>query len=411
MRDTFLDKIITCERHISWNVLNHENNTLRSFGLKIDALLYERTLPHATVYFNWYEELFKRTTFFEEPAESLAELERQRALEIRNKYRYVRLWFSGGADSMTALNAFLDNNIHIDEIILFSRPDILSDHSKSSNREILISALPYLELKKDKLVRTKINNLILTKDDYKTVLCGPDKLGFIPYIESIDRGSFLYGMDNSQLAWKKMISEPAHEDFCDVFGGTKATICNKNDNYYFYNVDTSLTEMALGERSEDFFISRTNPKLFIKTAHLLKKYAQMHKLTSQELTTMQTKSKYSNAYNLALGRTLAYNSVASTKHDRGDGLFSDKVHHVIKNYKHFLFVENMSVDEEWRKMFLTHRENLRIMGDKFDWIWNTNKHGIPDPQEGYKGHVSKLYSLDRYLIADNFEIYKDGFLT
>jgi hypothetical protein len=54
--------------------------------------------------------LFKQSTFFQEPSESLAELQRQRALEIRNKYSYVRLWLSGGADSITALNAFLDND-------------------------------------------------------------------------------------------------------------------------------------------------------------------------------------------------------------------------------------------------------------------------------------------------------------
>jgi hypothetical protein len=414
MRDTFLDKLMAPEsqRHISWDVLNHETNITQSFSLKIDALVYERTLPHATVYFNWYEDLFKRAAFFEEPSESLAELQRQRAVEIRNKYSYVRLWFSGGADSMTALNSFIDNNVHIDEIILFSKPDTnVSDISKSSNREILMSALPYLELRKDKLVRTKINNVTLTKDDYKTVLCGPDKLGFIPYLESIDRASFLYGLGNSQLVWKKIITAAEHEDYCDVFGGTKATICNKNGDYYFYFIDASLTEMSLGARSEDFFISRSNPKLFIKTAHLIKKYAQLHKLTSQELITMQSKSEYSNVYNSALGRALAYNSIASIKNDRGDGVFSDKVNHVIKNYKHFLFVENMSVDKEWHKMFLAHRENLRVMTDKFDWIWNVDQYGVPDPQCGYKGHVSKLYSLDRPLITDNFKIYKDGFLT
>jgi hypothetical protein len=413
MRNSFIDKIMPAEpdRHIYWDVLNHETNTTQSFNVKLDALLYKKTLPHATVYFNWYENLFKQSTFFQEPSESLAELQRQRALEIRNKYSYVRLWLSGGADSITALNAFLDNDVHIDEIILFCRPDVsMSDISRSSNREILMSALPYLEFRKDKLVKTKINNLTLTKNDYKSVLGGPDKLGFIPYLESTDSGSFSYGLNSSQLVWQKVIAESKHENFCDVFGGTKATICNKDGNYYFYFVDTGLTDMVFGSRSEDFFISKTDPKLFIKTAHMLKKHAQMKQLSPAELIMFQSKSEYANRYNLALGRSLAYNSVAGTKHDRGNGLFSHKVKHVIVSYKHFLFVENMSVDEEWHKMFLTHHENLKIMKDKFDWMWNTDKYGIPEPQKGYKGHVSKLYSLDRYLIADSHEIYKDGFL-
>src|SRR5210317_1743936 len=51
-----------------------------------------------------------------EPAESLDELMRQRALQLRDTYTYLKLWFSGGSDSTTVLRVFLENNIPIDEI-------------------------------------------------------------------------------------------------------------------------------------------------------------------------------------------------------------------------------------------------------------------------------------------------------
>jgi len=52
-----------------------------------------------------------------EPKESFKELCRQRAEQIRDTYDYVIVYFSGGSDSTTVMNAFLDNGIKIDEVV------------------------------------------------------------------------------------------------------------------------------------------------------------------------------------------------------------------------------------------------------------------------------------------------------
>jgi hypothetical protein len=49
---------------------------------------------------------------------SLAELYRLRAQQLREKYDYLLLAFSGGGDSTNVLDSFLLNNIHLDEIIV-----------------------------------------------------------------------------------------------------------------------------------------------------------------------------------------------------------------------------------------------------------------------------------------------------
>jgi hypothetical protein len=67
--------------------------------------------------FNEYE-----TNHFDwtvEPTESLDELYRQRAQEIRDKYDYVVLMFSGGRDSSNIFHAFTSNNIKLDEIVSY----------------------------------------------------------------------------------------------------------------------------------------------------------------------------------------------------------------------------------------------------------------------------------------------------
>jgi len=54
-----------------------------------------------------------------EPKDTLDELYRQRAQEIRDKYDYVVLMFSGGRDSGNIFHAFTSNNIKLDEIVTY----------------------------------------------------------------------------------------------------------------------------------------------------------------------------------------------------------------------------------------------------------------------------------------------------
>ena len=48
----------------------------------------------------------------------LTTLYRMRAQQLRDKYDYLMLMFSGGADSTTALHSFVLNNIHLDEVVV-----------------------------------------------------------------------------------------------------------------------------------------------------------------------------------------------------------------------------------------------------------------------------------------------------
>jgi len=48
----------------------------------------------------------------------ITELYRIRAQQLRDKYDYLILWFSGGADSTTILESFIQNNILLDEIVV-----------------------------------------------------------------------------------------------------------------------------------------------------------------------------------------------------------------------------------------------------------------------------------------------------
>ena len=61
--------------------------------------------------FNAYlPEFFSKIYWKQEPTESLDQLIKLRCEQLRDTYSYIRVMYSGGADSTTMLNAFIKNN-------------------------------------------------------------------------------------------------------------------------------------------------------------------------------------------------------------------------------------------------------------------------------------------------------------
>lgn len=79
---------------------------------------------------SWHynDDFFSQYDWTQEPTESLDELYKQRAEQLRRDYDYLVLYYSGGYDSANLLHAFLDNDIYPDEIAIFySRYDTVSN--------------------------------------------------------------------------------------------------------------------------------------------------------------------------------------------------------------------------------------------------------------------------------------------
>ena len=83
---------------------------------KILALMTGST-QHVHPEWQFNQSVFDHVDWRREPAASLTELYRQRAREIREKHDYVVVMFSGGIDSTTVLESFLDQGLKIDEIV------------------------------------------------------------------------------------------------------------------------------------------------------------------------------------------------------------------------------------------------------------------------------------------------------
>jgi len=86
---------------------------------KVEAIeAHARTGIHPHWDFN--EAVFGSYNWKVEPTETLEELYARRAREIREKYDYVSIFYSGGADSGNIVNTFVDNGLKIDEIVTYN---------------------------------------------------------------------------------------------------------------------------------------------------------------------------------------------------------------------------------------------------------------------------------------------------
>ena len=61
------------------------------------------------VHWNFNDEIYSKYDWSKEPIHDLYELYKMRAIQIREEYDNVIVYFSGGIDSVCAIRSFLDN--------------------------------------------------------------------------------------------------------------------------------------------------------------------------------------------------------------------------------------------------------------------------------------------------------------
>jgi hypothetical protein len=375
-------------------VYNHETTASTVFQFKHDALTYKKTLPHATVYFHWFDDAFARLNVSVEPFQTHDELCRQRAQELRDTYGYLRLWFSGGADSQTALDSFVNNGIHLDEIIITSFPDNVNSNSptNTSDREIAIAAIPALQSIKHKLTQTKITILLPNATDIGNWFNGatdPDKIsGF----DSLD-GNLAFNME---LGWAMgvKLKDPGPLDFCDILGGSKVKLWKNKNKWYFYFPDVALHDAMFSLRTEDFFVSKNIPNLYLKTVYMLRQFHVNSNSTETFVNNLPNITSMAKIYNAAQGRSLVHD-IASYKLYREVYNPNNWNKNLLTSWTSICFYKNVinSVEgETWHKNFKTTMSAIiQDHGDE----WNTDSFGNIVPATfGRKSHLSKFYCLD-----------------
>ena len=222
---------------------------------KIQATLaagrhYESIQCHA------FDDSFLSYDFTAEPPQTLSELVDERVKQIRDKYSYIKFWFSGGADSTTVLNAFLRNNIHLDEIICYTQ-SLTDKHDHIANYDLTEFTIPYLLKLSNDIPKTKINIMRFGREHYEKVL-------------------------NEDFWLSKMsMLDPRHlyipnirgKNYCNLFCDMDPQVSFNGQTWVDTIWDTSNLEEMAGYRNIELFYTTSDlPQLHAKQCHFMKNF-------------------------------------------------------------------------------------------------------------------------------------------
>jgi len=96
----------------------YQVNDLKFYS-KVSAIEAAKKNNVDKIHWNFNDYEFASYNWKIEPTEDLRTLYQKRARQIRERYDYIVLWWSGGADSYTMLRAFVDQGLFVDEIATF----------------------------------------------------------------------------------------------------------------------------------------------------------------------------------------------------------------------------------------------------------------------------------------------------
>jgi len=262
----------------------------KSFSNKLEAIL-EANASNAWVEWDYHEDIFSRSRWDIEPPVTLDGLYRERALQLREAYDYLVLFYSGGVDSWNILNTFVKNNILLDEIYMWGAFEAEQRESARLGwstdpgyytREIKQS-LPLVE----KLVAnkgTKVNVYDWTKD---ILAAANDRdwiwtagVRFDPTCMVRSKFHKVFREHNELVHKGKKVGF--------VFGIDKPRLLRDDRSIYFVFLDVIMTTGTLPtndilgeywENDEYFYWSPNMPELAIKQSHMVANHLKKQKRT------------------------------------------------------------------------------------------------------------------------------------
>jgi len=263
------------------------------FYSKLEALQVHKQL-NKPVTWNFNELTYSGYNWEVEPVESLSELYKQRAQQLRDKYDYLVLWFSGGADSNNVLDVFINNDIKIDEVVSYVNYDATGDKNNWLNAEIYNIAVPKVEALKEKQPWLKHRLIDLSQLTVDAFTNKEAKFNWIYHANGYFNPNTI-ARHNIKLKvpeWTQMFDTGKKVGF--IYGMDKPKVTGIKGKYYFKFLDmidnavTAETQMANNawEFDELFYWSPDLPELVIKQAHIVKNFLKLqetHKLKETRL--------------------------------------------------------------------------------------------------------------------------------
>jgi hypothetical protein len=221
----------------------------------------------------YYDKEYLQFDWTVEPSEPLKELYKQRAQQIRDKYDYIILAYSGGIDSTNMLESFYYNNIHIDEILTVGAlsQDSVEGSDENHNGDLYHNVFP--TLRKMSLPKTKVTvkDYSLLFGDYKNLM--PMRKYGNEWIKGMG-GSYL---SPHQMFWRSINEYLKYPDkkIALIYAVDKPVLFHDGKGLYFEFSDGNLqgyNNTIENFERVNFYWEPTAAKMLIKQLHMIKRF-------------------------------------------------------------------------------------------------------------------------------------------
>jgi len=335
--------------------------------------------------FSFLEDEFDQLDWTQEPSESWEELCVERAIQLRQKYKNLKLLFTAGRDSGHIWNVFERAGIPIDELVL-----IYSQYHPVRSKDYHEMIYPMaVELCK-RHPKMKLRTLCLQRDQQDFQMKNSD------WIDGSNsrQGRTLFLPCHFGHVLTTMDPEYMHSDTGYICGLEKPHLKIEDGNYVFAHLDVALEWWCTDMPNVDWFYwAPEMPKFFLKQAwlevnHLEKYYPNA---TPDFIRTFQDPySVYYDEYCKCIGRGEAMIWEVGNGVQKIFDNYHWAIQHIIKTGR----------DEKWK----SYTEWHLIMEDlKRNWAYCFNGN---DPYRGSRGIWGKSYVIKKQnsLVLDSSEL-------
>ena len=296
------------------------------------------------------------------PKESIEELCKQKALNLRATNDKIVIWYSGGCDSHYVLNTFLKNNIKVDEI------HMVKSGFSNADYEIEKYAIPFV---KKLNIKTVVHEPTL---DYyeKRYVENKKQLG------STNEYWHHFRLNNDF----ENLQHHNTEGVAHIFGKEKPTLCFIDGKWYVYFLDVEVTPQP---HQINFFSD--DPILHSKQCHMLIEEIQLMKNQS-DYNKVTWYHEDQNFWNRSIGR---YQNNEFPLKELNENSFNNKDVEAIKQAP-------AHIVDAWQE------KNKALVEELGSEVFNQS-----DPCMGTIGIFSKFYGITEKSVKTVDELFPNGF--
>jgi hypothetical protein len=267
----------------------------KEFSSKILAFLHSKQV-NKPVEWIFNDRVFQSYDWTVEPEETLDQLYDRRARQLREKYDYLIVSYSGGADSHNLLMAFVRQGLHVDELLinLFEKAgkqfidfDPNNHLAKNAGAEHYLQTLPRLKEIQPLIPKTKITLVDLSDFIFEFMESAGDASWVLTKREGINpAGITRFNYLHLAEVRKRFDKE---KSICLIVGIEKPRTIIKNGQLMLMFIDRAANQITVAEHlreytnttAEFFYWSPDCVPLMIKQGHIIKKYLSANPLMQQ----------------------------------------------------------------------------------------------------------------------------------